>query len=70
MIRQRAHIPAATSPYRHLRAAEALGVNTSGADPEAAGDILAKRVIEFMRMLEMPNGLAAVGYRPTVYCQV
>jgi hydroxyacid-oxoacid transhydrogenase len=53
---------APTSPHRHLRAAQALGVDTSGADPDAAGDILAECVIDFMRTLEMPNGLAAVGY--------
>jgi hydroxyacid-oxoacid transhydrogenase len=53
---------APTSPQRHLRAAEALGADTSGADPDAAGDILAECVIDFMRTLEMPNGLAAVGY--------
>ncbi len=53
---------APTSPARHLRAAKALGANTNGADPDAAGDILAECVIGFMRRLEMPNGLAAVGY--------
>ncbi len=56
---------APTSPQRHLRAAEALGVDTRGADPDAAGDILADCVIEFMRKLDMPNGLAAVGYAET-----
>jgi hydroxyacid-oxoacid transhydrogenase len=29
---------------------------------EDAGEILARRVIHFMRLLNMPSGLAAVGY--------
>lgn len=49
-------------PERHLRAATALGTNVSGADPGQAGQILADRVIEIMRKLNMPNGLAALGY--------
>lgn len=53
---------APTSPQRHLRAAQALGADTRGAAPDDAGDILAECVIDFMRSLEMPNGLAAVGY--------
>ncbi len=56
---------APTSPQRHLRAAEALGADTRGADPDVAGGILADCVIDFMRSLEMPNGLAAVGYAET-----
>jgi hydroxyacid-oxoacid transhydrogenase len=56
---------APTSPRRHLRAAEALGADTRGADPDVAGGILADCVIDFMRSLEMPNGLAAVGYAET-----
>ena len=56
---------APTSPRRHLRAAEALGADTRGADPDVAGGILADCVIGFMRSLEMPNGLAAVGYAET-----
>ena len=49
-------------PQRHLEAAEALGVDVSGADPDDAGTILADRIIEFMRDLDIPNGLAAVGF--------
>jgi len=49
-------------PERHLRAAAALGADTRGAAPEDAGEILAQRVIHFMRLLKMPSGLAAVGY--------
>lgn len=49
-------------PQRHLRAAAALGADVRGAAPNDAGDILAQRVIHFMKLLGMPNGLAAVGY--------
>lgn len=53
---------APASPERHLRAAQALGADTRGAIPADAGSILAERIIYFMWALEMPNGLAAVGY--------
>ena len=54
---------APASPQRHLRAAAALGADVTGAAPEDAGGILRERVIDFMRQLNVPNGLAAVGYR-------
>jgi hydroxyacid-oxoacid transhydrogenase len=53
---------AGACPERHLRAAAALGADVRGAGPADAGEILAERVIHFMRLLHMPNGLAAVGY--------
>ncbi len=53
---------AAASPERHLRAAAALGADTRDIDPSAAGDLLADRIVEFMRSMEVPNGLSAVGY--------
>jgi hydroxyacid-oxoacid transhydrogenase len=53
---------ATSSPQRHLRAAAALGAQITSAPPEDAGPILANRVIHFMRLLGMPNGLSAVGY--------
>ena len=49
-------------PERHLDAAEALGVDITDAQPADAGEILADRVMAFMRELNMPNGLSAVGY--------
>ena len=49
-------------PERHLKAAEALGVDISKAKPADAGEILADRVIDFMRRLDIPNGLSAIGY--------
>ena len=53
---------AAASPARHLQAAEALGVNVTGANEADAGKILADRLIWFMERLGVPNGLKAVGY--------
>jgi hydroxyacid-oxoacid transhydrogenase len=51
-----------SNPARHLQAAEALGANVSGAKAEDAGKILADRITWFMRRLQMPNGLKAIGY--------
>ncbi len=53
---------APANPGRHLRAAAALGADVSDAAPSEAGEVLAERVIHFMRALQIPNGLAAVGY--------
>ena len=51
-------------PERHLAAAAALGAETENAELEDAGKILAERVVYFMRRLNIPNGLGAVGYGP------
>ena len=54
-----------SNPARHLEAARALGADIDDADPDDgshAGQLLADRVMHFMRILHMPNGLAAVGY--------
>lgn len=53
---------ASASPERHLRAAVALGADTSEAAFADAGEILSNRIIAFMRELRMPNGLSEVGY--------
>ena len=53
---------ASACPERHLRGAELLGVDVAGASLDDAGNILADRLIELMQELEIPNGLAAVGY--------
>jgi len=55
---------ASACPEKHLEAAEALGVDISRAKLEEAGDILAEKVIFFMKRLGMPNGLSAIGYTP------
>ncbi len=53
---------APTCPQRHLRAAEVLGADCSGAQDEDAGAILADRIVSLMRQLGAPNGLSALGY--------
>ena len=56
---------APSDPKRHLIAAQALGAEISGVPDEAAGELLAERVIHFMKLTDMPNGLSAVGYEQT-----
>jgi hydroxyacid-oxoacid transhydrogenase len=53
---------AQADPARHLQAAEALGADVSGANPADAGTILGDRITWLMRELNVPNGLAALGY--------
>jgi hydroxyacid-oxoacid transhydrogenase len=53
---------AQASPHRHLCAAKLLGADVQDAGPHDAGEVLANRLIEIMRMTGMPNGLAEVGY--------
>ena len=53
---------AEVSPERHLLAAEALGADVSRAQANDAGEILADRITWFMQRLDVPNGLAALGY--------
>ena len=53
---------APTCPQRHLRAAEVLGADCTGAKDEDAGAILADRIVSLMRQLDAPNGLSALGY--------
>ena len=53
---------AGSSPQRHLEAAAVLGADTGGAGAEEAGDLLAGCLIDFMRRLDIPNGLRALGY--------
>ncbi len=55
---------AQANPERHLRAAELMGVDVSGAHPEDAGELLAAAIIDLMRRTGMPNGLSAVGFGP------
>jgi hydroxyacid-oxoacid transhydrogenase len=50
-------------PERHLKAAEALGVDVTRISPMDAGKVLADRITELMQELGMPNGLRAIGYQ-------
>jgi hydroxyacid-oxoacid transhydrogenase len=52
----------ASSPERHLKAAEVLGANVTRARNEDAGKILADCIIGIMRDLRIPNGLRELGY--------
>jgi hydroxyacid-oxoacid transhydrogenase len=52
------------SPQIHLYCAGLMGADTSDAGPQEAGDILADAIVDLMRRVDMPNGLAAVGYGP------
>jgi hydroxyacid-oxoacid transhydrogenase len=53
---------AAANPGRHLQAAEALGADVSRVRAGDAGRVLADRITWFMRSLNTPNGLRAIGY--------
>jgi hydroxyacid-oxoacid transhydrogenase len=55
---------APTNPELHLYAAKLMGVDTSGAGPEDAGELLASAIVDLMRRTGIPNGLSAVGYGP------
>lgn len=55
---------AETNPALHLQAAQLMGVDTRGAAPDDAGNILADAIVEVMRKTGMPNGLAAIGFSP------
>lgn len=49
-------------PERHLQAAAALGADISRARAADAGQILADQISSFMRRLNVPSGLRALGY--------
>lgn len=49
-------------PERHLDAAGWLGADTRGAEAINAGDIIAQRLIDLMRICDIPNGVGGVGY--------
>ena len=57
--------PSQTNPDIHLYAARLImGVDTSGARQEDAGELPAGAIVDLMRELGMPNGLGAVGFGP------
>jgi hydroxyacid-oxoacid transhydrogenase len=55
-------LTAPAAPERHLRAAAALGADVRDVSPADAGDLLAERVLHFMRITDQPMGIAAFGY--------
>ena len=52
----------ATSPERHLRAAELMGVPTAGLSEREAREVLPNALLSLMRDVGVPNGLAELGY--------
>ncbi|HSK15062.1 MAG TPA: hydroxyacid-oxoacid transhydrogenase, partial [Gaiellaceae bacterium] len=50
---------AATSPERHLEAAELLGADVRDAEP---GEAVSTRIAEMMKETGIPNGISGVGY--------
>jgi hydroxyacid-oxoacid transhydrogenase len=55
-------LTAAAAPERHLRAAAALGADLRDAALDQAGEVLAERVLHFMRITDQPLGISAFGY--------
>ena len=53
---------ASTNPAKHLYAAQLMGVDTSDAAEEDAGELLAGAVISLMQKTGVPNGLSAIGF--------
>ena len=53
---------ASANPDMHLLAAQLLGIDTSDASPDEAGELLAGAIVEMMKKTGVPNGLGAVGY--------
>jgi hydroxyacid-oxoacid transhydrogenase len=53
---------ASTNPQLHLQAASLMGVDTRGASPDDAGELVAQALVDIMRQTGMPNGLADLGY--------
>lgn len=55
---------APADPDRHLYAARLMGVDTTDAKADEAGELLAGAIIDLMRRTGMPNGLSAIGFGP------
>ncbi len=53
---------ASTNPELHLHAAKLMGIDTRGAAPEDAGELVAGALVDMMRQTGMPNGLRDLGY--------
>ena len=55
---------AAADPARHLKAAQLMGINVDGVNRDDAGELLAAAIVDLMQRLDLPNGLAAIGFVP------
>jgi len=53
---------AEAAPKRHLQAADYLGADIVDATLDDAGEIVANRIIELMKVTSTPNGLSGVGF--------
>eukprot|EP00753_Platysulcus_tardus_P009385 PLAT203.1.p1 GENE.PLAT203.1~~PLAT203.1.p1 ORF type:complete len:483 (-),score=169.43 PLAT203.1:885-2309(-) len=53
---------AATNPERHLEAAGLLGADVEGKSVDDAGAILRDTVLRYMDVMDVPNGLSALGF--------
>lgn len=53
---------APANPQRHLYAAGLIGADIRDAAPEDGGELIARRLIEIMQQIGVPNGLAAIGF--------
>ncbi len=53
---------APTNPAKHLYAARQMGVDTSDAGEEEAGELLSQAIIDLMKEAGVPNGLGAIGF--------
>src|ERR1019366_7964068 len=53
---------AATSPERHLAAAEALGLDVKDAGPGDAAELLVRTLVDAMHATGVPLGVGALGY--------
>ena len=53
---------APADPDRHLRVAQLMGRETEGVDPAEAGNLLADTIIDLMKRVGVPNGLAELGF--------
>jgi hydroxyacid-oxoacid transhydrogenase len=55
-------LTAESNPERHLMAAKALGAETNGVHLDDAGEVLAARVLHFMKLTKQPMGIEPLGY--------
>ena len=55
-------LTAVSAPERHLMAAKALGAETAGVGADEVGEVLATRVLHFMKLTCQPMGIQPLGY--------